>query len=99
MSAAAAIEQPFDTIESAQEFMHILAQTALDAITELRRDREEALRNGEERKAQAIDLAIFKLKRLGCHVHQGSRMLNDLRILRRLILNERMSMEHILATL
>lgn len=97
--SASAIEQPFDSIESAQEFMHILAQTALDAMTELSRDRADALLKGQMRRAQAIDLAIFKLKRLGCHVHQGSRMLNDLRIIRRLILNERLSVERILASM
>ena len=94
-----AIERPFESIESAQEFMHILSETALDAITELSRDRAEALQNGQDRRAQAIDLAIFKLKRFGCHVHQGSRMLNDLRILRRLILNERQAVDRILAAM
>ena len=93
------IEQPFDSIESAQEYLNILAATTLEAMTELKRDRDEALRNGEQRRAQAIDLAIFKLKMLGCHVHKSRRMLNDLRILRRLILNERLSVESVIATM
>jgi len=93
------IELPFDSIESAHEYMNILAVTTLEAMTELRRDRDEALRNGEQRRAQAIDLAIFKLKMLGCHIHKSRRMLNDLRILRRLILSERSSVESFAATM
>ena len=93
------IEQPFDSIESAHEYMNVLAYTILDAMGELRQDQEVALRDGEQRKAQAIGLAIYKLKTLGCHVHKSRRMLNDLRILRRLILNERQTVESILATL
>ena len=55
--------------------------------------------HGEERRAQAIDLAIFKLKMLGCYVYKSRRTLNDLRILRRLILNERLSVESVIATM
>ena len=96
---AEAIEQPFESIESAHEYMNSLAATTLEAMSDLKRDRDEALREGELRRAQAIDLAIFKLKMLGCHVHKSRRMLNDLRILRRLILNERLSVESVIATL
>ena len=85
------IEQPFDSIESAQEFMNVLALTALDVIKDLGHDRERALQNGDQRRAQAIDLAIFKLKTLGCYVHKSKRTLNDLRTLRRLIQNERLT--------
>jgi hypothetical protein len=93
------IEQPFESIESAHEFMNLLADTALETMKELKRDRDLALRDGAERRAQAIELAIFKLKMLGCHVHKSRRMLNDLRILRRLILNERLSVESVIATM
>ena len=93
------IERPFDSIESAHEYMDILATTALDVIHELKRDRDLALADGELRRAQALDLAIFKLKMLGCYVYKSRRMLNDLRILRRLILNERLSVESVIATM
>ena len=96
---AEAIEQPFDSIESAQEYMEILADTTLEVMGDLKRDRDRAVREGELRRAQAIDLALFKLKMLGCHVHKSRRMLNDLRILRRLILNERLSAENVIATM
>ena len=93
------IEQPFDSIESAQEYLTILAATILDEMKELKRDHELALRDGHDRRAQAIDLAIFKLKTLGCYVHKSRRSLNDLRMLRRLILNERLTVEHVLASM
>ncbi len=93
------IEGPFDSIESAHDFMSVLAATALDTIKELSRDRERALRQGELRRAQAIELAIFKLKTLNCSIYKGRRALNDLRILRRLILNERLTPESVIATM
>lgn len=91
------IEQPFDSIESAYEFMNILAQTILDNMKDLRRDFDFATRDGQERRARAIELAIFKCKALNCHVHKSRRTLNDLRTIRRLILNERMAPEVALA--
>ena len=93
------IEGPFDSIESAHDYMNILAATTLEVMSELKHDRDQALRDGEVRRAQAIDLAMFKLKMLGCHVYKSRRMLNDLRILRRLILNERLSVESVIATM
>lgn len=93
------VEGPFDSIESAQDYMNVLAMTVLDVMGELKQERERALREGQQRRAQAIDLAVFKLKSLGSYIYRSRRTLNDLRILRRLILNERASVESVLATL
>lgn len=93
------IEQPFDSIESAQEFMTVLAATILDEMTDLKRDYESAVHDGQERRGQAIELAMFKLKALCCYVHKSRRTLNDLRMLRRLILNERLTVEQMIATM
>jgi hypothetical protein len=82
-------EQPFDSIESAQGFMIVLANAILDAMKDLRCEQERAVSDGDERREQAIGLAVYKLKTLNCHVHKGRRDLNDIRTLRRLILNER----------
>jgi hypothetical protein len=87
------LERPFESIESAHEYMSLLASTTLETITELRHDHAVALAEGADRRAQAIEIAVLKLKQLGCHVHKSRLMLNDLRILRRLILNERLSVE------
>jgi hypothetical protein len=93
------LERPFESIESAHDYMNLLADTILEVTSELHRDREHALRAGEQRRAQAVDLAIFKLKMLNCYVFKSRRALNDLRILRRLILNERLSVESVMAAL
>jgi hypothetical protein len=93
------IEQPFDSIESTQEYMNILAETILEVTKELHRDHELALQAGLERRTKAIELAMFKLKMLGCYVHKSRRTLNDLRTLRRLILNERLTADQIAAVL
>jgi uncharacterized protein YpiB (UPF0302 family) len=90
---------PFDSIESAQEYMNVLAEIILDVMKELNRDRQIALVDHQQRRAQALELATFKLKTLGCYVHKSRRMLNDLRILRRLIMNERATVESVIATL
>jgi hypothetical protein len=91
--------QPFDSIESAQDFMEVLAETILEAMQELIREQEVALRAGEQRRAQAAELALFKLKMLASYVQKSRRMLNDLRMLRRLILNERETVEHAMAAM
>ena len=97
--SAEEIEQPFDSIEGAHDYMNILAATTLEAMAELKRDRDIALRDGDLRRAQAIDLAMFKLKTLCCYLYKSRRTLKDLRILRRLILNERLSVENVIATM
>jgi len=93
------VERPFDSIESAHEYMNLLAATALETINDLKRDRDRAIRDDEVRRAQAIELAMYKLKMLGCYVYKSRRMLNDLRIIRRLILNERASVESVIAAM
>jgi hypothetical protein len=92
-------ERPFDSIESAQDFLHILHETVVDAMHELHRDHQVALRDNELRRAQALELAMFKVKILTCHLHKSRRALNDLRMLRRLILNERATVEQLVGSL
>jgi len=84
----------FDSIESAQDFMKVLADTIVDSMKDLNRDQQAATQDGQLRQAQAIELALFKLKTLNCHVHKSRIILNDLRTVRRLILNEREPKAH-----
>ncbi len=86
-------EVPFDSIESAHDFMNVLAEMVLEAMKDLNAERQAALNNGETRRVDAIDIAQYKLKMLCCYVHKSRRILNDLRTLRRLILEERSSVE------
>src|SRR5690242_1513027 len=92
------IEQPFDSIESAHDFMNVLSETVLAAMKDLHRDHKAAVEDGQERRAHAIALALYKAKMLNSYVYKSRRMLNDLRTIRRLILNERMSPEEVLVS-
>jgi len=79
--------------------MNVLAETILDAMKDLHYQRQMAMNDGEERRARALELAIYKAKTLGCYVHKSRRTLNDLRMLRRLVQNERLTVEHLIATM
>jgi hypothetical protein len=80
---------PFDTIESAQDYIDLL----LEAIDETRRDVGAEIRLSagpeSERRAQALQLVALNLNKLSSHVIKSRRTLNDLRTLRRLLLEER----------
>jgi hypothetical protein len=93
------IEQPFDSIESAHDFLDLLAATVLDATKDIREHHQTALCDGQERRARATELALFKLKILTCQLYKSRRALNDLRMIRRLLHDERASVERELATL
>src|SRR4051794_36738208 len=83
------VERPFESIESAYEFMNVLDEIIQDAVRDLRQDHATALLEGQSRKAQAIDLALCKTRTLNGHVRRSRLILNDLRSVRRLILSER----------
>jgi hypothetical protein len=81
-------ETPFDNIESAQQFVELLAE----AIEEARREVEADLANPgaqPERQVQALQFVSYKLAKLSTHIGSSYRILNDLRTLRRLLLGER----------
>jgi hypothetical protein len=93
------IDLPFGSIESAHEFMDVLANTIMDVMKELNHHQKAAVRDSEDRRVQAIELAQYKLKMLNCYVHKSRRTLNDLRMIRRLILNERLTVEKVMAAM
>lgn len=82
-------ETPFDNIEGSHEYVALLAE----AIDEARRDVEAevalAEKDGADRRKEALLLVAYNLARLNLHVTAGRRILNDLRMLRRLLLAER----------
>lgn len=79
------ISTPFDTIESAQEYLRLLAEQVEEARVEVAADTERALESGADRRAQALQLAAFKLQQLSDHLGRSGRALNDLRLLRRIL--------------
>ncbi|SRR6266496_822514 len=82
------LDTQFESIESAQEFLKLLAAAIIDARLDVESDvRTE---NGSEnRRLQALQLALYKLQQLEKHLKTSQRLLNDLRSLRRLLFEER----------
>ena len=81
-------ETPFDSLESAHEYIGLLLETIAEARTELAADGAAAEAN-PDRRLEALRLVQYKLEKLDAHLQSSSRLLNDLRTLRRLLLEER----------
>lgn len=82
-------DNPFVTIESAHEFVKLLTKAVSDAKQELEASVERESGSDGSRGFDALRLALYSLAKLDSHLHQSSRVLNDLRTLRRLMLAER----------
>jgi hypothetical protein len=82
-------ETPFDHIESAHQYVDLLAE----AIEETRRDIDAEMDSAggaeAERRRKALLLVSYNLAKLSFHMRTSRRILNDLRSLRRLLLAER----------
>ena len=84
MSSATA----FDTIESAQEFLALLRE----AVEESRQTSESDAKQADGRNLDALRVVLYKLEKLEQHLKVSGRLLNDLRTLRRLLLEERLGL-------
>ena len=82
-------DTPFESIEGAQEYLKLLHA----AVGEARQDVETDIHAQEavepQRRLEALRLVFYKLEQLEKHLTTSHRILNDLRMLRRLILDER----------
>jgi len=78
----------FDTIESAQEFLALLRE----AVDESKLTTESDIKQEEGRNLDALRLVLYKLEKLEQHLKVTGRLLNDLRTLRRLLLEERVNL-------
>ena len=81
------MEDQFETLESAHDFMALLAETVAEAKRELERDvqREAA----PSRRLDVLRIAAYNVDKLELHLKQSRRILNDLRTVRRLLFEER----------
>jgi hypothetical protein len=80
---------PFDNIEGAHEYVSLLADAIAEAEAAIQEDITEARGQGATRRAQALHVVAYKLEKLRLHITSSRRLLNDLRSLRRLLLDER----------
>jgi hypothetical protein len=87
-------DTPFDSVEAAHEYVSLLVESVQEAradiVVELEEARREPRREPDAaRRADALQLVAYKLDRLSEHARASRRLLNDLRTLRRLLLDER----------
>jgi len=86
-------QHPFESIESAHEFVELLAESIQDALAEVREHLEAAKAAPKsisaDRRVEALTLTVFKMEQLASNMSKSRRVLNDLRSLRRLLFSER----------
>jgi hypothetical protein len=73
------LTRPFESIESALEFMILLEQVTEEVSDELKEKLQGATK---KRYINGLNLAIYKIDQLSSHVQKSRRILNDLRLLR-----------------
>jgi hypothetical protein len=78
----------FESIESAQQFIALLIESVNDSRKEIDSNIAEAGQDKANRRREALLLVAYQLNLLATHLVKSSRILNDLRSLRRLLLTE-----------
>ena len=82
-------ETPFVNIESALEYVNQLLEATHEAQHQLNAEILRAANPQLARRKQALQLVNYNLEKLSSHIVASRRILNDLRTLRRLLLEER----------
>jgi hypothetical protein len=82
-------ETPFDNIESAEQFVKLLIEAIEESMRDV--DAEIALAEGNlsGRSKKALQLVSANLAKLNQHMTTSRRILNHLKTMRRLLLQER----------
>src|SRR5262249_19291673 len=81
---------PFGTLESAHDFVALLAAAVSQAKAELQVDVDRESANVDlSRRVEALRMALYNVEKLEVHLSRSSRILNDLRTLRRLLFEKR----------
>ncbi len=82
-------ETPFDNIESAQQFVELLIEAIEESRHDVNADIAKLEGNRSGRSKQALQLVSANLAKLSQHMTASRRILNHLKTLRRLLLQER----------
>lgn len=82
-------ETPFDSMESAFEYVNYLLEATQEAHKQIDTELERTTDLKLARRKEALQLVSYKLATLASHITTSRRILNDLRTLRRLLLEER----------
>ncbi len=86
-------ETPFDNLESSHEYVSLLAEAIAEALLDVEADIALADADGATRRREALQVVSFNLTKLKSQMSSSRRILNDLRTLRRLLLDERHSQQ------
>lgn len=86
---AKASSTPFDSIESAHEYVRLLCEAVEEAEVTIEREITYPCAFTGRRHLDALRLVDYKLKTLRQHFVVSQRLLTDLRTLRRYLLDER----------
>ena len=81
---------PFESIESAYEYVGLIAEAVEEAKSSITADLAPD-QLGSSRQQDALRVIQYKLDQLQRHLLDSRRILNDLRTLRRMVLRERPS--------
>jgi len=79
----------FDSIESAHEFVALLAESVRQAKRDVEADVQRESTSQFPRRLEALRTALYSMEKLEFHMNKSRRILNDLRSLRRLLFEER----------
>lgn len=74
---------PFETIESAQEYLSLLSQELVESIEAVEADISAHPSSLPSRHLDALRLISYNLQKLNSHLKRSRLILNDLRTLRR----------------
>jgi hypothetical protein len=83
------LQTPFDTVENAHDYVRLLVEAIAEAKSEIAADLAADAKAQPQRRVEALRLVQFKLDKLEQQLQNSSRLLNDLRTLRRLLFDER----------
>ena len=86
-------ETPFDNIESSHQYVALLADAVEEARLDVEADIAMAMADDAPHRKEALQLVCYNLLKLSSHITASRRILNDLRTLRRLLLDERTPVE------
>jgi|SRR6476661_7749983 hypothetical protein len=82
-------ETPFDSLEGSHEYVALLSEVIEEARQDVDAEISIAEAEGADRRKEALQLVAYNLAKLNLHMTTSRRILNDLRTLRRLLLDER----------
>ena len=79
---------PFDSIEGSHRYIALLLETIEEAQSDISAEIATAISEQAGRRTEALQLVAFNLSKLNSHIGASRRILNDLRTLQRLLMEE-----------